>query len=161
MAASIAITAYAIALAVAAASDLVCYEIPPGLSPALAVLYLWPAAAMPVATTLSHVAAGAAVLAATALCFRAGLMGGGDAKLIAAVALWLGWRNLAPFVLLTALMGAVLGLVLLVLRRALPCAPGAGRWYSRVLAPRAGVPYAIAIAAAGLALLPRLLVLGS
>jgi prepilin peptidase CpaA len=161
MASSLAITAYAVALAAAAASDLVRYEIPPGLSPALAALYLWPAATMPLGTTLAHVAAGGSVLVATTLCFYGGVMGGGDAKLIAAVAVWLGWRNLVPFVLLTALAGAVLGLVLLALRRTLPRPPRAGRWYSRVLAPRAGVPYAIAIATAGLVLLPRLLVPGS
>jgi len=44
-------------------------------------------------------------------------MGYGDFKLLAALGAWLGWRMLLPIVLLAALVGAVVGVVLIVLRR--------------------------------------------
>jgi prepilin peptidase CpaA len=156
MTAALALAVYVAALAAAAASDLVRYEIPPGLCLVLVAAFLWLAPSLPLAAAASHIAAAAAMLAVTALCFECGLMGGGDAKLLAAITLWLGWGNLAAFIVLTALAGALLGLFVLTLRRLLPRA-GAGRWYSRVLAPSEGIPYAIAIAASGLVLLPRLI----
>lgn len=140
----------------AAASDLVRYEVPRGLCLAVVAAFLWLAPSLPLAAAASHIAAAAVVLAATALCFEFGLMGGGDAKLLAAVALWMGWGNLVAFIILTAIAGALLGLVVLALRRFLPRRRRAGHWYSRVLARGEGVPYAIAISASGLALLPHL-----
>jgi leader peptidase (prepilin peptidase) / N-methyltransferase len=44
-------------------------------------------------------------------------MGYGDFKLLAALGAWLGWRMLLPIVLLAALVGALLGLSLIVARR--------------------------------------------
>jgi leader peptidase (prepilin peptidase) / N-methyltransferase len=45
-------------------------------------------------------------------------MGYGDFKLLAALGAWLGWQMLLPIVLLSAIVGALLGLTLIVLRRA-------------------------------------------
>jgi leader peptidase (prepilin peptidase)/N-methyltransferase len=45
-------------------------------------------------------------------------MGYGDFKLLAALGAWLGWQMLLPIVLLSAVVGAILGLALIVLRRA-------------------------------------------
>jgi prepilin peptidase CpaA len=111
---------------------------------------------LPLSAAGAHVAAGLSMLVLASVCFGLGLMGGGDAKLLAAAALWMGWRNLAPFVLLTALAGACLGMLLLALRRQLPRPPEPDRWYSRVLDSDEGVPYGLAISGAALALLPRL-----
>ncbi|HUZ73003.1 MAG TPA: prepilin peptidase [Stellaceae bacterium] len=152
----LALGAYAAALVAAGLTDLVRYEIPNGASLVLVAAFgaIVPSLSLPAAA--AHVTAGLAVLAATAACFALRLMGGGDAKLLAAAALWMGWRNLFAFIVLTALAGAFLGLALLLLRWCLPRACAAGRWYSRLLSPGEGVPYGIAISASGLALLPLL-----
>jgi leader peptidase (prepilin peptidase)/N-methyltransferase len=44
-------------------------------------------------------------------------MGYGDFKLLAALGAWLGWQMLLPIVLLSAVVGAILGATLIVLRR--------------------------------------------
>jgi leader peptidase (prepilin peptidase)/N-methyltransferase len=44
-------------------------------------------------------------------------MGYGDFKLLAALGAWLGWRMLLPIVLLAALVGALVGIALIALRR--------------------------------------------
>ena len=151
-----ALSIYVAVFAAASASDIVRYEIPNALSLALAAAFLPFAWSLPPPIAVAHLGAGLCMLALAALGFAFGLIGGGDAKLLAAAALWMGWHNLAPFVLLTALAGTCLGVALLVLRRLLPRARAAGRWYSRVLTPEEGVPYGVAISGAALALLPRL-----
>ncbi|MCE3230711.1 MAG: hypothetical protein K0R76_665 [Alphaproteobacteria bacterium] len=40
--------------------------------------------------------------------FATALIGGGDAKLLAAVSLWVGWHNLVPFVLWMVILGGVI-----------------------------------------------------
>lgn len=50
-------------------------------------------------------------------------MGHGDFKLLAALGAWLGWQMLVPIVLLSAGVGAVVGLVLIALRRAQRATP--------------------------------------
>ena len=155
MLSSVALAIYALALVAAGLSDLVRYEIPNSLCLALVAGFALFAVSLPLAIVAWHVAAGMAVLAATALCFAFRIFGGGDAKLLAATALWVGWQNLASFILVTAVAGGILGLFLLALRRFAP-APSAERWYGRLLARDEGVPYGIAIAFSGLVLLPRL-----
>lgn len=152
-----AIGLYAIVLVAAAVSDLRHYEIPNSLSLALLAAFALTLPALPLTTVVHHVSAGLAVLAAASVLFVAGLWGGGDAKLIAAASLWFGWRELAAFLLLTALLGGLLALALLLLRRFVPAEAATGRWYSRLLSPIEGVPYGVAIAGAGLALAPRLI----
>ena len=49
--------------------------------------------------------------------FLLGWVAGGDVKLIAAVALWIGPENAGLFVLLTASLGALLALALLLIKR--------------------------------------------
>jgi leader peptidase (prepilin peptidase)/N-methyltransferase len=44
-------------------------------------------------------------------------MGYGDFKLLAALGAWLGWRMLLPIVLLAALVGALVGIALIAVRR--------------------------------------------
>ncbi len=156
MLASLALATYVAALVGAGLNDLVRYEIPNAASVVLVAAFCIVIPSLPLAVAAAHMTASIAVLAATVLCFSLRLMGGGDAKLLAAAALWMGWRNLVAFIVLTAIAGALLGLALLLLRWRLPRAREAGRWYSRLLSPGEGVPYGIAISASGLALLPLL-----
>ena len=150
-----ALLVYVAALAAAAVSDLVSYQIPNTICLVLVAGFALAAPALPLGAILSHLACGVALLAATAICFGFRLMGGGDAKLIAATALWLGWGHVGPFILLTAIAGGVLGLLLIIVRRFAPAPGDPARWYAPLLARGEGVPYGIAIAAAGLGLLAQ------
>lgn len=87
--------------------------------------------------------------------FAFNLLGGGDAKLMSATAVWLGLAGLMPFVAYTVLAGGAVSLVLLVVRRRAPMLAGMGpAWFGRLLAPQAGVPYGVAIAAGALLAFP-------
>ncbi len=44
-------------------------------------------------------------------------MGYGDFKLLAALGAWMGWKALLPIVLLSSLVGAVVGIALIILAR--------------------------------------------
>ena len=62
---------------------------------------------------LSHVGAAAVVLVVAFLCFARGWIGGGDAKLAAATALWFGFDHLMPYLIYASLFGGLLTLALL------------------------------------------------
>ncbi len=140
-------------LAMAALSDLLTMTIPNRLTLALAVAF--PVAALaiglPPAAAAWHVAAGAVVLAGGFGMFAAGWIGGGDAKLAAAAALWIGMETLMPWLLVTALFGGALTIGLLLVRQLpLPMALARHDWAMRLHAPQTGIPYGIALAAGGL-----------
>ncbi len=89
--------------------------------------------------------------------FALGVMGGGDAKLAASTALWLGWSQLLDYALIASLCGGLLTLGLLLLRGAPLHPPFLMRegWYARITDQKTGIPYGIALAAAGLILYPH------
>jgi prepilin peptidase CpaA len=97
----------------------------------------------------SHLLAGGIVFGAGLGLFAWGKIGGGDVKLLTAVALWHGLHLLPELLLLTALLGGVLGLAFLVLRKSgLATMLAASGVRSVVLEDGAGIPYAVAIVAA-------------
>ena len=139
----------------AAVRDLATFTIPNWISLALALAFA-PAA------LLAHVslgdigisfAVGAGVLVLAAGMFALGWIGGGDAKLMASAALWLGLRGLAPFAIYTALAGGLLALSLVALRSAWlrPLTAGAPAWTRRLATPGESAPYGVAIAIGALA----------
>jgi len=75
--------------------------------------------------------------------FYAGMMGGGDVKLAAALALWFSPRSTIQFLVLTSLAGGVLTLGVLAWHRA------------KRREGRPEVPYGVAIAFGGLAILTQ------
>jgi prepilin peptidase CpaA len=94
---------------------------------------------------LSHLGAGLFMFVVGYALFALRIFGGGDAKLMAALALWTGFVDLSRFALLTAIFGGVLALTLLVMRRM--------NWrrdsrFAHLLAKDAPIPYGIAIVAA-------------
>jgi prepilin peptidase CpaA len=98
-----------------------------------------------------HAGAGAAVLVAAFLCFSRGWIGGGDAKLAAATALWFGFDQLAVYLVWASLFGGVLTLLLLRFRQmALPAPLARQEWLLRLHGKNTGIPYGIALAAAAL-----------
>ena len=87
--------------------------------------------------------------------FAQGWIGGGDAKLAAATALWLGFDHLMAYLLYASLFGGVLTLVLLQFRTMpLPQLLAGQQWAQRLHSKDAGVPYGIALAAAALVVYP-------
>ncbi|GLR46565.1 A24 family peptidase [Sphingomonas astaxanthinifaciens] len=77
--------------------------------------------------------------------FGRGILGGGDVKLFAATVLWFEFGGALRFLIYTALSGGLLA-VLIIALRVVPW-PDALRSRVRVLQPKAGIPYGIAIAA--------------
>jgi len=135
--------AFAVAMAYAAATDLLTMTISNKLTLGLVAgfLVLSPLAGMDWATFALHWAAGGAVLAVAFFCFAMGWIGGGDAKLAAAVALWLGWGSTIEFIVLASLIGGALTLLLFAFRRspvlrprrALSVKRVPARWRNRLL----------------------------
>ncbi len=141
----------------AAFSDLFTMTISNRVSIALIVIFcvLAYATQMPLNEFGLHFACAFAVLACTFTLFAFGWIGGGDAKLCAATALWLGWDHLADYGLLTALLGGGLTLFLLQIRKwPLPRWLCAQQWVARLHDRNSGVPYGIALAIAGLVIYP-------
>ncbi|CAH1662105.1 MAG: prepilin peptidase [Chelatococcus sp.] len=109
------------------------------------------------ATTIGlHATAAVLMLAVTFCFFACGWIGGGDAKLAAATALWFGpTMPLLDYAVLTSLIGAGLTLALLVARRMpLPVFAEEWAWARRLHGAGTGVPYGMALATAGLIIYP-------
>ncbi len=94
-------------------------------------LSLWPGVAVQIWVAL-------AVFLVFAGLFALGMMGGGDVKLLGALALWLPWQSMATVLVLMAIAGGVVSLIALIHHK---------------VTQRGGqpeVPYGVAIAVAGL-----------
>jgi prepilin peptidase CpaA len=111
---------------------------------------------MHVTDVLWHVAAACIVLVVAFGFFTQGWIGGGDAKLAAATALWLGFDHLLPYLIYASLFGGALTLLLIQFRLApLPAMLAKQDWVQRLHRKDGGVPYGIALAAAALAVYPE------
>lgn len=150
--------AFPFAMAYAAASDLVSMTISNRLCLALVATFALCAALLGLSLQEIgwHFAAGMVVLVGAFGLFAAGWIGGGDAKLAAATALWFGFDQLMPYLLLSSAGGGLLTLLILRLRTyPLPVFAMNWAWAQRLHAPKEGVPYGIALAFAALFLLPE------
>ena len=135
------LAALAIALLMAAISDLRTRLIHNWLTFGIALaapafwwasgLSLWPGVA-------GQIGLGLAAFAVLAGLFAAGAMGGGDVKLLTALALWLPWQPFLKLVVAMALLGGVLTLLCVARHRI-------GRHTGKL-----EIPYGVAIAGAGL-----------
>ena len=149
-------------LATAAAFDLTSYTIPNSLSLALVAAFMAFALAVSLApSALSwHLLAGLVALAAGFLLFALGYIGGGDAKLFAAISLWLGWHDLLAYAVAASLLGGALSVTLLALRQVPLPASIRQAWILKLHEKTSGVPYGVALAAGALAILPHAEILG-
>lgn len=103
-----------------------------------------------------HVVVGVALFCLGVALFAAGLFGGGDAKLMPAVALFMGPAGVTAFIVHMAIAGGVLALAFLVVRRIpMPAGVRERPWVARLMAPNGGIPYGIAIAAGAIAAAPH------
>ena len=146
------------AMALAASMDVVTMTIPNRVCAALAIGYfvLAFAVGLPAQTILVNSPAASAVLAAMFAMFAMGWVGGGDAKLAAAIALWLGWGALLDYSLSAAIYGGALTIFILLGRRlVLPFWLSRHAWIARLHDSKTGVPYGVALAAAGMMFYPH------
>lgn len=140
----------------AAAKDVRTLTIPNWMNISIAALFL-PAAlvgGLGLSLTGWHLLAGLIAFVVSFGLFAVGAYGGGDAKMIPAVILWMGPEGILPFLFGMALAGGLLSIVLVLARKAVPAdiAPGFAR---SVLASDAGIPYGVAIAAGAIYALPH------
>lgn len=141
--------------------DLVSYRIPNWVSLALLAAFI-PTALLGLAAGASlstlglHLAVGATALVAGVVMWSLRWIGGGDAKLFAAAALWIGWPAAGVYLAVTGLAGGALAVLLLqmrapILRRYVLAGPV---WFTRLAEPGESVPYGVAIAAGALVAFP-------
>ena len=154
-----ALAAYVFPLVMAGVSDYASLRIPNWLTGCFAGLF--PAVALLVGHDvdwLSHLEAGLSVLLAAFALFACRIVGGGDAKLLAATALWIGLGHLAPFLVLTALAGGAFALSLMLVRSPFGQASllTMFRRLPSLARPDNPIPYGIPIAIAGILLAPSL-----
>jgi prepilin peptidase CpaA len=152
------LVAFPALMAYAAFSDLFTMTISNWISVLLVLAFIVTAAVLgvPASTIGLHLACGLGVLAFTFGLFAVGWIGGGDAKLAATIAVWMGFDHLAEFGMGSALLGGVLTLTILQFRRwPMPGWAQARAWVMRLHDKQNGVPYGIALAAAGLIIYPE------
>jgi prepilin peptidase CpaA len=145
-------------MAFAAASDLFTMTISNRVSLALLGGFLGLAvlSGMELHDILLHVGAGAAVLALAFTCFAFGWIGGGDAKIAAAAALWFGFAHLLDYLVYASLFGGALTLLLLQFRQwPLPYSLAGQGWLLKLHAKDTGIPYGIALAIGALTIYPE------
>jgi prepilin peptidase CpaA len=155
---AIELTLFPAVMAFAASSDLFTMTIANRISLILVAGFGLLAAltGMSASDLLSHVGAAAAVLAVVFVFFARGWIGGGDAKLAAATALWLGFADLLDYLFYASLLGGALTLAIIFFRRApLPQVFVGLPWAERLHRSDSGVPYGIALAAAALVVYPH------
>jgi len=141
------------ALIVAAANDIYEFKIPNWISIILIIAY--PAAGAAVGASLETLLEGF-LIGAGALTLGFGLyagrvIGGGDAKLIAATAPWLGAGALGSFLFLAALSGLGLAIIIMMFRK-MPILPiySHAPWLLELHDRKKDIPYGVAIASGGI-----------
>jgi prepilin peptidase CpaA len=145
-------------MAFAAASDLFTMTISNRVSLALVAGFLVLAlmSGMGLHDFILHLGAGAAVLVVAFGCFAMGWVGGGDAKVASAAALWFGFAYLLNYLVYASLFGGVLTLLLLQFRQwPLPYQFTGQAWLLRLHAKESGIPYGIALAIGALMIYPE------
>jgi prepilin peptidase CpaA len=146
------------AVAFAAAMDMLTMKIPNRISLVL-VLAFFPLALLAglgLGDIASHVAVGLLMLAVGFGLFIGGWFGGGDAKLMAAIALWVGPDAVLLYLLNVAVAGGLLALMFLSARTVpLPKMLLGEEWALRLHRQDGGIPYGIAIAAGALMAFPH------
>lgn len=156
--ASLFLMTFPVAMAFAAANDLFTMKIPNKISLALVGGFVVVAVLtrMPLETFGTNLAIGFAILGVTFVLFSLNLLGGGDAKLIAAGSIWIGANHIIEYLFFITMFGGVLSLAILGYRNWFPAEafalPG---WAQRLHVPKGPIPYGIAIAAGALAIFPQ------
>ena len=155
---AISLTLFPAMMAFAASSDLLTMTIANRVSLALigGFVVLAVLSGMSGTDMATHAGAAGAVLVVAFICFARGWIGGGDAKLAAATALWLGFSHLFDYLVYASLLGGALTLLIVQFRHMpLPQLLAGRDWAERLHRQGGGVPYGIALAAAALLVYPQ------
>ncbi|MBL0372717.1 prepilin peptidase [Rhizobium sp. KVB221] len=156
---AVVLVVFPMCMAMAAFSDLLTMTIPNRLSIVLLASFvaIAPFAGLSLHDFALHLGAGAAVFAAGFALFAFGTMGGGDAKILTASAVWFGFNpSLLVYMSYVGIFGGLLSLLILTLR-----ANHNLIIVSRIPVPQTmlhakKVPYGIAIGAAAFAAFPSM-----
>lgn len=143
---------------IAAWQDIASMTIPNWISLALLGLFLLssPLVGLSWAEFGLHLAVGFAALLLTITMFALGWIGGGDAKLFAAAALWMGWPDVLAYTIVSALAGGLLTVGLLYARKTpMPPVFYTQKWSATLLKKGGDVPYGVALCAGALYLFPQ------
>jgi prepilin peptidase CpaA len=144
-------------MAFAAASDLLTMTIPNRVSLLLIAGFFILAAVsgMSFEAISWHTLAGLTVLVVAFSCFAFGWIGGGDAKIAAAAALWFGFSYLLDYLVFASIVGGALTLLIVQFRRwPLPPFLASQDWLARLHNKNTGIPYGVALAAGALLIYP-------
>jgi prepilin peptidase CpaA len=149
---------FPVLLAFAAGWDIASFTIPNTIPLCLLgtfVIFLL-ASHMSVGAAGGHLVGGVVGLVVGFTLFALGFVGGGDAKLFACTALWLGLSDLLAYALVASVLGGALTLFLVAARRVpLPKFLARESWLVRLHDAKAGIPYGVALAAGALLVLPQ------
>ena len=151
------------ALIAAAISDFCTLKIPNWCPVSIAVVYL-PIAHnlnMTCSEILAHYGTGVTLyLLGLALVSR-GMIGGGDVKLLSTTCIWTGPNMLAELLISTAILGGMLALVIICMRKTLSERLNGWKplWLNPPEGTSIGIPYGVAIAVAGLLLVSQITIL--
>lgn len=148
---------FPLCMSVAAISDLLTMTIPNRLSLALAVSFfvLAPIAGLPFAEIGIHFAGAGLVFLACFALFALNVMGGGDAKLLAAATLWFGFdSSLIEFLIYVAFIGGVLTVLIVLVRSQSDTILAIGLPLPNSLVVAKKIPYGVAIAIGGVMAFP-------
>ncbi|RVC71759.1 peptidase [Mesorhizobium sp. M4A.F.Ca.ET.022.05.2.1] len=142
----------------AAISDILSMTIANRVSVLLVTVFalVAPLTGMDWATCGWHFAAGFLVLAVTFGLFALGGMGGGDAKLLAATSLWMGFNiHLVEYLVVSTFIGGLLTLAILAYRKSpLASFTGHNPFLRHFADETNGIPYGIALGIGGLLIYP-------
>ncbi len=148
---------FPLCMSIAAISDLLTMTIPNRVSLALAVSFfvLAPAFGLPLTEIAMHLAGAGAVFLACFALFALNVMGGGDAKLLAAAALWFGFdSSLVEFLVYIAFIGGVVTVLIVLIRSQSSTIMAIGLPVPGSLLVAKKIPYGIAIAIGGILAFP-------
>ena len=143
---------------IAAFTDLATMTIPNRLSIALVAGFtiLVVLTGMPLNEVAIHFAIGFGVLVLGFILFAFNLLGGGDAKFVAATSLWMGLSGLFPFFVTFAMVGGLFGIMILSFRQLpLPAFCVKYQWIARLHEPKGDIPYGVALSIGGLIVFPE------
>ncbi|MEM7530468.1 MAG: prepilin peptidase [Pseudomonadota bacterium] len=140
----------------AAASDIARYKIPNWISLALVAAFAVaaPFSGLGLGEIGQHIGVGFAALVVGFTLFQFGLVGGGDAKLFAAGALWFGMQGFGVYALAMGAAGGALCLLIMIYRAA-PLPVASIGWLRALHDKSNGIPYGAAIAFGAVAALPH------
>lgn len=142
---------FPLCMAMAASSDLLTMTIPNRVSLLLlgSFLAIAPFTGMGLHDFLVHLAGGGTVFAVCFALFAFGIMGGGDAKILTASAVWFGLdQSLYVYVIYVSLLGGALSMLILFMRSQHSIILAYGIPIPETMLHKKKIPYGIAIGAA-------------